>query len=236
MAGNVPEERVRTPIVLQDWRHVSFLHWRSDPDLVARVLPADLVPDVIDGSAWVTLTPFVVERFRLPGVPALPVLSQFPETNVRTYVHDRAGRDGLWFLSLDAQSIPIVLGANAALGVPYRAARMSVDQADVVTYDSARRRGNARHHIVVRPDRAANDAMSERDAALVGRWRAYSRHLRRLLCIPVEHQPWPIHDATLVELDENLVRAAGLPAPAGDPVVHYSPGVDVRLGPPKVVR
>jgi uncharacterized protein len=35
------------------------------------------------------------------------------------------------------------------------------------------------------------------------------------------------------ELDSDLVAAAGLPAPAGEPVVHWSPGVRTRIGGPR---
>jgi hypothetical protein len=34
-------------------------------------------------------------------------------------------------------------------------------------------------------------------------------------------------------VDDRLVRAAGLPQPAEAPLVHYSPGVDVRIGRPE---
>jgi uncharacterized protein YqjF (DUF2071 family) len=41
--------------------------------------------------------------------------------------------------------------------------------------------------------------------------------------------------ARLLSLDEDLVEAAGLPAPAGPPLVHWSPGVTVRVGVPRRV-
>jgi uncharacterized protein len=34
-------------------------------------------------------------------------------------------------------------------------------------------------------------------------------------------------------LDDHLLTAAGLPAPEGEPLVHYSPGVDVTIGRPE---
>jgi uncharacterized protein YqjF (DUF2071 family) len=40
----------------------------------------------------------------------------------------------------------------------------------------------------------------------------------------VEHEPWPLHRATVRQLDGNLIEAAGLPVPEGEPVVHWSPG------------
>jgi uncharacterized protein YqjF (DUF2071 family) len=36
--------------------------------------------------------------------------------------------------------------------------------------------------------------------------------------------------------DGHLVTAAGLPPPGGEPLVHYSPGVDVRIGRPESYR
>ena len=34
-------------------------------------------------------------------------------------------------------------------------------------------------------------------------------------------------------VDDQLLTAAGLPAPDGPPLVHWSPGVDVTIGRPE---
>jgi uncharacterized protein YqjF (DUF2071 family) len=47
-----------------------------------------------------------------------------------------------------------------------------------------------------------------------------------------QHDPWPLYHATATEWHDELVEAAGLPHPAVEPVVHYSPGVEVRIGRP----
>ncbi|WP_098485429.1 YqjF family protein [Georgenia soli] len=67
---------------------------------------------------------------------------------------------------------------------------------------------------------------------LTGRWSAYVRRLGRLWRIDVEHEPWPLRAARARTAVNDLVRAAGLPAVAGDPLVHFSPGVRTRLGAP----
>ena len=51
----------------------------------------------------------------------------------------------------------------------------------------------------------------------------------------VEHEPWPLHRAELLACDETLVAAAGLPAPDGEPLVLWSPGVHVRIARPRRV-
>ena len=44
-------------------------------------------------------------RVAAPGGQRAPWLSDFCETNVRTYVVNRAGRPGVWFFSLDASRL-----------------------------------------------------------------------------------------------------------------------------------
>jgi uncharacterized protein YqjF (DUF2071 family) len=42
-----------------------------------------------------------------------------------------------------------------------------------------------------------------------------------------------LHRSTLLYCDDTLITAAGLPAPTGDPIVLWSPGVEVRVGRPR---
>lgn len=232
VAGNRPEERVRLPFVLQDWHTVSFLHWRCDPDDVASLLPRGLTPDVLDGSAWVGLTPFVVRRFRAPLLPPVPGLSDYPETNLRTYVRGPEGRDGLWFLSLDVSSLPSVVGARAGLGAPYCWADLSVDRGDgVIRYEGRRRHGpSASYRLEVQPTSPPLAVPPHPVAELVGRWRAYTRHLRRLWVVPVEHEPWPVQEARLLHCEQSVTTAGGLPDLGPPELVHFAESVHARLG------
>ena len=242
MAGRLPEEEVRHPVSRQRWRTMTFLHWAYDPAVVQRLMPPQLEVDTYGGRAWVSMTPFVMADFRLNGLPALPGLSTFPETNVRTYVRGPSGPlsgvaghrgDGLWFLSLEAHSLPTVVAASILYGVPYRWADMAVDEGEVTRYRSRRRLGSpAGHDITVRAG-APCPAPSELDHWLTGRWRAWTRVAGRLATVPVAHQPWPLREATVVALEQTLLAAVGLPEPEGAPLVHVSPGVDVRLGRPR---
>ena len=214
---------------------MTFLHWAYAPGQLRPLLPSELGVDTWEGEAWVSVTPFVMVDFRLPGLPAVPGVSTFPETNVRTYVRGPDGRDGLWFLSLEADSLPTVLAASSVYGVPYRWADMAVDEGEVVRYRSHRRAApTVGHDIQVRVGSPC-PAPSELDHWLTGRWRAWTKIARGLATAPVEHQPWPLWDATVVQLEESLLSAVGLPEPDRPPLVQYSPGVDVRLGAPRFV-
>ena len=241
MVGPEPEQRVGAPAVRQRWVTMTFLHWPYDPDVVQGLLPSGLQVDTHDGRAWVGLTPFLMTDIRPPGLFPVSRLSTFPETNLRTYVRAPDGADGLWFLSLEADSLATVAGARALYWVPYHWAAMSVErEGDEIRYHSSRRPpedAKLGHRISVKPGRPCRPAeLTPFDHFLTGRWRGYTRIAGHLCRVAVEHEPWPLWRAEVVELEETLTRAAGLPAPEGDPVVHFSPGVhDVRLGVPRPV-
>jgi uncharacterized protein len=235
MSGRLPEENVLAPIVRQDWRSLAFMHWPVDPEALVRLLPDDLEPDLVDGRAWIGLTPFRVQRARVGGLPIAFPRSAFSETNLRTYVRHRNGNDGLWFLSLDVDSTANVAGGRL-IGAPYFRSRMSVtatsvDGAEAIRYRCRRLGSDVGHDVTVIPGESIEpDAWLDQ---LTGRWRAYTVVAGRTLEVPVSHEPWPLRDATIAAIEESVVAASGLPAPTSDLVAHCSDGVDARLGRPR---
>jgi uncharacterized protein len=236
MVGRHPEQRVARPVALQRWESLTFVHWACEPAAIEPLLPEGLLPDLYQGQAWVSLTPFLMTRARVPGMPAIPGISTFGEANVRTYVRDRSGRDGLYFLTLEcARAVTLV--SRPSLGLPYSWARMSVQRRDRgVRYTSSRRLPrNPAAELDVAVEIGGLIAESHRtplDDWLTGRWRAFTGRGSVRSCVDVEHEPWPLHSATLTHCRGRLVESTGLPAPTGEPVVHFSPCVDVRLGRP----
>jgi hypothetical protein len=77
---------------------------------------------------------------------------------------------------------------------------------------------------------------SELDHFLSARWALGSHFGPRLMWAEVDHPRWPLHSAEVLEWDETLIRAAGLAPPQGDPIGRWSPGVEVRIGRPRLVR
>jgi uncharacterized protein YqjF (DUF2071 family) len=78
--------------------------------------------------------------------------------------------------------------------------------------------------------------LTDFDHYLTARWTLYGTWGQKLLMARAQHAPWPLHRARVVMLEDGLVEAAGLPAPADPPVVHWSPGVDVKVGYPRVAN
>jgi uncharacterized protein YqjF (DUF2071 family) len=168
-------------------------------------------------------------------------LGRFLETNVRTYVRDEHGRDGVWFCSLEAARLPAVVAARTTYQLPYFWASMRMTGTPERWVYSTRRRWPGPQGVggtvVVRPgDPIPPQQVSELEHFLTARWRLFSHAGNGTLrYADAEHPPWPLHRAELESCDDSLVTATGLPRPSGEPLVHYSPGVEVRIGRPRRV-
>lgn len=239
-----PPHDVRHPVMLQGWHDLTALHWRYEPADVQALLPAGLVADTFDGSAWVGLIPFQMRGIRLPGLPPFGPLSTFPETNIRTYIVDPAGRRGVWFCSLDVTRLLPALLARAAYRLPYCWSAMTIagdghGEGATRRYTSRRRwpRGGAVSEVAVRVGcELAGRDITELDHFLTARWALGTTFGRRLMWARVSHPPWPLHAAEVLDCDESLLCAAGLCPPTGQPIARWSPGVDVRIGVPRPVQ
>jgi uncharacterized protein YqjF (DUF2071 family) len=104
---------------------------------------------------------------------------------------------------------------------------------DVIQYESVRRApfGSARHRATI----GIGDAMTaeDLDIFLTARFRLYTLWGGRLAFVDAEHPPWPLRRAEVIRLEQNLIEESGVPAAAGSPLVHYSPGVEARIAPPR---
>lgn len=224
------------PVMMnQYWRDLTFLHWAVDPELVAGQMPPGVRPDTLDGVTYVGLIPFRMVGAGIGRGPGVPWLGSFLETNVRLYSVDDTGRRGIVFLSLDADRAPVVIGARAAFGLPYRWARMRYSiRDDVHTYETALRRPGKRiaSRIVVRA--GARRTSTPLDDFVSARWGLHTRWWGKTLYVPNHHGAWPVHDAQVLELDDELMASVGLPDLADRPPDHvaFSPGVRTEFGLP----
>lgn len=218
-------------IASQRWSDLTFLHWRVDSAAVAPLLPPGVTPDEHDGSSWVGLIPFLLDRATLFGGPPVPYFGSFVEVNVRLYGVDAAGRRGVVFRSLEASRLAAVLAARAVFGLPYFWSRTTMDaEAGVIRYSSRRHGGGPSSRIVARPGGLIDaDPLAD---FLTARWGMFTARGGRIRFLPNEHEPWPVHAAELLDVDDELVAAAGLPGVSNRPPdsVLFSPGVQTRFG------
>jgi uncharacterized protein YqjF (DUF2071 family) len=218
-------------IASQRWSDLTLLHWRVSSAEVAPLLPPGIVPDEFDGTSWVGLIPFRLDRATLFGSPPVPYVGSFVEINVRLYGVDVQGRRGVVFRSLDASRLAAVAAARTAFGLPYFWSRTRMQrEGRLFGYDSQRHGGGPSSMIRARMGKPI-DAGPLADF-LTARWGLFGRRRRTTLWLPNEHAPWRLHAAELVDLDDELVAAAGLPGIVDrrPDSVLYSPGVTTRFG------
>lgn len=111
-----PSER---PVMRQKWRDLLFVHWPIESEALRPLVPAQLELDLYDGRAYVGLVPFTMTGVRPVGLPSVPGVSSFHETNVRTYVRLGDCDPGVWFFNLEAASAIAVRLARWLFYLPY---------------------------------------------------------------------------------------------------------------------
>lgn len=224
----------------QRWNDLLFAHWPVRRELLDGRLPAGLEVDRFDGSAWLGMVPFTMDRVRSRaggdvhlGVPGA---MEFPELNLRTYVRSRrTGLSGVYFFSLDAGSLLAVLGARTLFHLPYHWARMMSEHAadGTVRYRSSRVVGRQRAAFaaeyrgngVVMPS-----VPGSVEAFLTERYCLFTETRGRLLVGDIHHLPWPLEQAEAEFRRMELAEANGLTLPRGTvPLLHFSRQLEVYV-------
>jgi hypothetical protein len=217
----------------QSWRHLLFAHWPVDPDALRGVVPPQLPLDLHDGRAWVGVTPFRVEGFRLRGTAPAPLISRFLEVNVRTYV-DYGGRPGIYFLSLDAASRLAVAGARRTYRLPYFRARQSLAE------DSGRLRFQSQRVSDDGPPAELDCAFAPAGEPFNAEPGTLDYFLTERYCLytlaggrtvqrgEIHHPPWPLQHAEASIGLNTMAAGYGLEL-AGEPIAHYAALQDVVL-------
>lgn len=220
----------------QTWRDLLFAHWRVDAERLTAVLPPGVEPELIDGSAWIAVTPFELTGLRLRGTPPPPWLSRFPETNVRTYV-TFDGRPGVWFLSLDAGSRLAVAAARRAYRLPYFHAAMRIERRGAERVYASRReaREGPPAELRVRCE-AAGDRFHARagtlEHTLIERYRLYTRDVRgTLLRAEIDHPPWSLRPAAVAVERNTMAEPFGIVLPRAPALAHLSERQDTVIWP-----
>jgi uncharacterized protein YqjF (DUF2071 family) len=228
-------------LMSQKWLSATFLHWPVAPEAVRPFLPRGVRPDLYQGTTYIGLIAFQMYRIGWMGLPGMPYIGTFPETNVRLYSVDERGRRGVVFRSLDATRLLPVATARLAFRLPYRFAKMGIERdGDVIRYRGERREIGAppAHSTLGVRIGTRIEEPSDFEHFVSARWRLHFPWFGGLsLQMQNEHEPWPLFRAELLDLDQTLVAAAGFPEISEPPVsVLYSPGVAVRFGRPTVTK
>ena len=221
----------------QRWLDLLFAHWRVPVEALRAVVHPAIPIDEFDGSAWVGVTPFRVERLRARGTPPLPGISSFLETNVRTYA-TIGGEPGIWFFSLDAENRSAVLAARRFYRLPYFRAEMSASAAgDRISYSTERISDDgppAALEIDYSPTGPVQQAEpGTLDHFLTERYCLYTVDDEgTVLRGDIDHPPWPLQPAA-ADLRRNTMGDQIGVELAGEPLLHFAALQDVVFWPLK---
>jgi uncharacterized protein YqjF (DUF2071 family) len=216
----------------QTWRNLLFAHWRVSPDALRERVPSQFELDTFDGSSWIGVIPFAMTDIAPRDLPPLPGLSETLELNVRTYVRHN-GRSGVYFFSLDAEKLFIVLGARWFYHLPYYQAEMSmqIGEQEKIDYSSRRRSGGAALQISYGP--AGTPALSKRGTLehwLTERYCLYTvDSSNRALMGDIHHAPWPLQPAWAEIASNTMTAPVGIDLPREAPLVHYARELQVLV-------
>jgi uncharacterized protein YqjF (DUF2071 family) len=193
-----------------------------------------------DGTAWLGVIPFLMTNMRVRGLPPLPGLSRTLEINVRTYVVVD-GKPGVYFFSLDAESLPAVIGARAIYRLNYQHARMRLSrEGRRVQYESRRiHRGAlpAEFRGTYGPNGSPYvPKPGTLEHWLTNRYTLFTAGGRgRIYRGDIHHGPWPLQPAGAEFEHNTMTTQIGITLPAAAPLLHYVECMAVLVWLPEVV-
>jgi uncharacterized protein YqjF (DUF2071 family) len=223
------------PLMHQTWGKLLFMHWRIEEKLLRPLIPEQLEIDTFDGTAWIGIIPFTMWDIRAlpPFVPPVSGLSSAHELNVRTYVHyDRV--PGVWFFSLDCNSVAAVLAARAFYHLPYFNADIDLKQRGARINYSLKRTDEPRAHYKGSWNVGETIPYSHPGSLeffLTERYCLYAEDDGELYRARIHHPPWPLQKATMNAYSSRMIESLGLPAPVGEPVLNYAEELEVDIWP-----
>src|ERR1035438_9607752 len=230
----------------QRWNDLLFAHWPVAASAIGALLPEGLQADTFQGSAWLGVVPFWLDRIKLRGVPPIPGAQSFPDLNVRTYVRDeRTGTPGVYFFSLDASNLLAVAAARVFFHLPYHWAEMRLDQRSEREFSFYSRRRFSKEPVVFQvryrglgpTHKLAENRSGTLEYFLMERSCLFTRNREgQPVRANLHHVPWPLEEAE-AEIEQNdLGRSIGIELPDIEPVLRYSRRLAVYIWPTELVR
>jgi uncharacterized protein len=230
-------------VMTQVWQRLLFAHWPLPAEALRPLVPPGLTLDTFDGQAWLGIIPFQMDEVRFRWMPYIPSTSRFAELNVRTYVTAQE-KPGIFFLSLDANSLLAILGARATYALPYHRSRFAITTRDETTDYRCERQenvppGRTRAVFAARYQPTGPVQLTRRGTLedwLTARYCLYTRRGSHLLRGEIHHAPWPLQSATAEITHNTMTEPARLRLPATPPLLHYSERLEVLVWPLRRAR
>ena len=233
-------------LISQRWNNLLFAHWPVPASSLALLMPEGLQVDTFQGTAWLGIMPFWMDRIKVRGLPPIPGARSFPDLSLRTYVREeRTGTQGVVCLSLDASNLLAVAAGRAFYRLPYHWAEMHLEQRTEREFAFYSRRRFAGRQVIFKalyrglgPSRKlAESRPGTLENFLIERYCLFSTNRDgQPIRANLHHSSWPLEEAE-AEIDQNtLAEVIGLRLPEQEPVLHYARQLAVYVWPAESVR
>tara|TARA_B110000444_G_scaffold236224_1_gene247925 strand:+ start:650 stop:1372 length:723 start_codon:yes stop_codon:yes gene_type:complete len=216
--------------LIQNWRHLSFMHWEVDPIKLKPYIHKGLEIDTFNGKSYITTIPFLMNKVRPRLTFPIPGISSFPEFNIRTYVTYQ-NKPGVLFLTLDAKSKISCAYAPWAYSLPYTYAKGYVKIIkDGYEWKSKRVKKNLEligscHSI----GELTKSEPGSLDEFLLERYCLFTFHNKKLCIAYTKHAPWTFKKAKADIIKNTLTKSyqLGISDLLNPDISHTSDGVQV---------
>jgi uncharacterized protein YqjF (DUF2071 family) len=240
-------------VLRQSWDNLLFAHWKVPFNKVRAVVPAELELDTYEGSCYVGVVPFAMANVRPRYFPSVPLLSNFLELNLRTYVktprtaeadlaaaavsNDSAGRagqqggGGVYFFSLDcSNAVAVELGCKVYQLPYYNALMKLATDGGWHHYQCVRLHAGEEQLKFKASYREIGPVIYSQpgslEAFLTERYCFLLSHQGTICRGDVHHKPWPLQAAE-AKIDMNTMASKfSFDLSSEEPILHYSKHLD----------
>ena len=205
----------------QEWNNAVFLHWEVDFQNLQTLVPKDLEIDLFEGKAWVSLVAFTMEKIRPRSLPTFPLLSNFDEINIRTYVK-KDNKAGVYFLSIEGGSRICCKVAKTLSELPYRYSKIKREK---TLYIAKNGQFNDKLYIKYQAGQQLKEK-TKLDKWLTERYALFQDTETSINEFEIHHIEWPTYTVDIEEIELSYPRFNKLLNKWPDKM-HYSTGVQV---------
>jgi hypothetical protein len=209
----------------QEWNNALFLHWRIDISELQKLTPSNLVIDKFEGESWISIVAFTMEKIRPRYLPAISVISNFDEINVRTYL-THENKPGVFFLNIEAQKLTSTFIAKLLSGLPYEKSEIERGEIGNTKYfKSCNKNKNFKLDVkfVVGQELTNKSTL---DKWLTERYCLYLKSKNETYRYEIQHKPWKLFQAETIALTTNYTFG-NITLNRKPDLIHYSKGVKV---------
>lgn len=206
----------------QEWNNALFLHWTIPFDALRQFVPKNLTIDSFDGSYYVSLVAFTMQKIRPKNLPAVRFISDFHEINLRTYI-DKDNKKGVYFLNIEAEKYLSSFIARSLSGLPYEKSNINRSNKSYTSTNAIKNLYlDIEFEIKNNPQQK-----TDLDRWLTERYCLYLDNKEKIFRYDVHHKEWVLKNVETKRLNLNYKIGDTNLADRQPDLTHYSDGVKV---------